>query len=79
MGEVAMYKRDLSGWTKHADFIALDLVSLQLACMLAYILRFWPGRGDSCFLYADKLYANLALLLAGIDFVVCIVAPPSCS
>ena len=68
-----MYKRDLSGWAKYADFIALDLVSLQLACMLAYILRFWPGRGDSCFLYADKLYANLALLLAGIDFVVCIV------
>lgn len=64
-----MYKRVSSGWAKHADFIVLDLIGLQLACMLAYILRFDGNR----FLYADDLYANLTLILTAIDLLVCVV------
>ena len=64
-----MHRRVPGGWAKHADFMVLDLVSLQLAYMLAYALHF-DGRR---FLYADEWYACLALILSVIDFSVCIV------
>lgn len=35
-----MYKQKESGWYKHLDFILLDLISIQLAYMLAYVLRY---------------------------------------
>ena len=31
-----MYRKDGQGWLKHADFIALDLICLQLAYALSY-------------------------------------------
>lgn len=35
-----MYRRGPKGWLKHLDFILLDLLSLQAAFGLAYIIRF---------------------------------------
>ncbi|MDD5897863.1 MAG: sugar transferase [Clostridia bacterium] len=64
-----MYKRDTSRWMKHLDFILVDSISLQLACVLAYFLRF-DGNANP---YQDDIYARLALLLAVIDVIVCIV------
>ena len=64
-----MHRRVPGGWAKHADFMVLDLISLQLACMLAYALRFEGRR----FLYTDEWYAGLALILSVVDFSVCIV------
>ena len=55
-----MHRRVPGGWAKHADFMVLDLISLQLACMLAYALRFEGRR----FLYTDEWYAGLALILS---------------
>ena len=34
--EKDMYRKDTEGWLKHADFIVLDLVCLQIAYVLAY-------------------------------------------
>ena len=64
-----MYKRGASGWVKHADFILLDLIGLQIACVLAYMLRFDRG----VWVYRDDLYAGLALMLTVMDVFVCIV------
>ena len=32
-----MYRKDTEGWLKHADFIVLDLVCLQIAYVLNVI------------------------------------------
>ena len=66
---INVYKRGFSGWAKHADFIVLDVISLQIACVLAYILRF----DRDIILYQDNLYASLALVLAVMDVLLCIV------
>ena len=33
-----MYRKDSEGWQKHADFIVLDMICLQLAYVLAYAI-----------------------------------------
>ena len=33
-----MYRKDSTGWIKHVDFIILDLICLQVAFVLAYVL-----------------------------------------
>lgn len=34
----SMYRKDSEGWLKHADFIVLDMICLQLAYVLAYAI-----------------------------------------
>ena len=34
----SMYRKDSEGWLKHADFIILDMICLQLAYVLAYAI-----------------------------------------
>ena len=34
-----MYRKNSSGWVKHIDFIILDLLCVQLAFYLSYVLR----------------------------------------
>ena len=34
-----MYRRNAQGWSKHFDFIVVDLISLQIAFVLAVALR----------------------------------------
>lgn len=63
-----MYQKNTQGWVKHLDFIVLDLVSMQLAFMLAYIFRhgwMWP--------YGNREYAVFAMLIALVDTVVLIL------
>lgn len=62
-----MYKRNSRGWTKHLDFIVLDLLSLQLAFFLAYYIRF-PGKGLNP--YAMPLYRDMGLYLLLVDALV---------
>lgn len=33
-----MYRKDSTEWIKHVDFIILDLICLQVAFVLAYVL-----------------------------------------
>ena len=61
--ERALYKRSARGWLKHADFLLIDIISLQLACMLAYMLRF----DNRPFLYRDDLYGSYTLVMTILD------------
>ena len=60
-----MYRKDSEGWLKHADFIVLDMICLQLAFILAYAFR---GYGYN--VYGDILYRNMAIFLGFADLVV---------
>jgi len=60
-----MYREKAGGWLKHLDFIILDILSLELACMLAYLCRYglqWP--------FHDVLYKRLSVLLVAVDICV---------
>lgn len=64
-GAENMYKRTSQGWIKHLDFILWDLLSLQIAFFLAFILRehhFNP--------YVKPLYRNMGLYLTAVDFLI---------
>lgn len=57
-----MYRKSVKGWLKHFDFIILDLISLQVAFVLAYMIRHgisWP--------YSQPLYQDMALFLVAAD------------
>lgn len=60
-----MYRKDSEGWLKHADFIVLDLICLQIAYVLAYAIR---GHGFNP--YATIIYRNMAIFLELADLVV---------
>ena len=62
-----MYKRNAQGWSKHIDFMALDIIVLQLSYILAYYLRLHD------FAYSMHEYKNLGLLLLIADVLVIIV------
>lgn len=53
-----MYKRNTSSWLKHWDFIVLDLIILQIAFLIAYMLR--NGMDNP---YDNLLYRNTALII----------------
>ena len=59
-----MYKRNAQGWSKHIDFLLIELVSLQIAYMVASLIR--QGRLP----YGIPLYRNLGLALFLIDAVI---------
>lgn len=60
-----MYKKSSSGWMKHYDFIILDLICLQAAFVIAYILRMgWVNP------YTRELYRNMAVYLIFADLAV---------
>ena len=62
-----MYSKKSQGWVKHADFILLDILSLQAAFILAYITR--HGMANP---FASELYLNMAAVYAMTDFLVMI-------
>lgn len=64
-----MYRKDSEKWLKHLDFIALDMICLQLAFMFAYAIR---GYGMN--VYGDVLYRNMAIFLGLADLVVIFMA-----
>lgn len=62
---ILMYRKDSEEWLKHADFIALDMICLQLAYVLAYAIR-----GHQTGPYETLLYRNMALFLELADLIV---------
>ena len=60
-----MYRKDSEGWLKHADFIVLDMICLQLAYVLAYAVS---GYGVNP--YAMIIYRNMAVFLELANLVV---------
>ena len=62
-----MYKRNAQGWSKHFDFMIVDELSLQLAFILAVVIRHhnWA--------YASPLYRNLGFMIILIDALVIVL------
>lgn len=50
-----MYTRERTGWTKHIDFMILDILVLNIACAAAYFIRF-QGSSLNSFLEFFKNY-----------------------
>ena len=59
-----MYIRNAQGWSKHLDFILVEFLSLQIAYILASLIR------HGTFPYASLMYRNLGIVLLLIDAVV---------
>lgn len=53
-----MYKRAAAGWLKHLDFIFIDMISLQIAFMVSYVIRM-----QDTLLFVTEIYRNLDLIL----------------
>ena len=64
-----MYRKKGRGWTKHIDFMLLDIVCIQIAFIVSYVLRF--GMKSP---YTDNDYRTLAVAFLLIDFFVEIVS-----
>lgn len=60
-----MYQRKSNSWAKHYDFIIWDLICLQAAFVLAYVIRH-----KNIQVYNNELYRNMGLLLVLLDYVV---------
>ena len=60
-----MYKRNNQGWIKHIDFILWDALALQLAFVIAYLIR----QGGSL-PYASGIYRTLAVMLVVVDILI---------
>lgn len=53
-----MYKKSAQGWLKHWDFILMDVICLQIAFVISYLLRIGIQNP-----YSDPLYRNQAIVL----------------
>ena len=60
-----MYRKSAKGWLKHWDFILLDLLSLQLAFPVAYMVRHGVDNP-----YVQTVYRNEAIVLILIQIIV---------
>lgn len=60
-----MYRKDSVSWLKHYDFILLDMLCLQIAFVLSYLLS---GYGLNP--YKSLLYRNMAIFIEFADVVV---------
>lgn len=63
-----MYQKKAQGWRKHADFILLDLICLQLSFVLAYMTRHGVNNP-----YGENLYRNIAVVYTVTDMMVLVV------
>lgn len=69
--DIRMYRRDAKGWLKHFDFMVLDLIVLQAAFILAYMLR--HGFENP---YNLPLYASMGMFLMLCDLVIIFFTEP---
>lgn len=60
-----MYKQETEGWLKHYDFILFDLICLEIAFQLAYILS-----GNGFYPYKTWLYRNMGIWMIFADVIV---------
>lgn len=64
-----MYRKKRKSWTKHIDFMLLDVLCMQFAFIISYIIRFGTDNP-----YTDGDYRTLAIAFLFIDFFVEIVS-----
>lgn len=63
-----MYKRNAQGWSKHLDFMVLDIIILQVAFIISYFVRFHTWE-----MYTNHEYRNLGILLFIADAMVIVL------
>ena len=66
-----MYSKVTNSWLKHWDFILLDLVMLQIAYILSYMIR--QGVSNP---YAVDLYLNIGLIIVLADIAAAFFMEP---
>lgn len=57
-----MYQKYKNNWTKHIDFVIVDIISLEIAFFISYLIRH-----KSVSLYSNSIYGNLSVVLILID------------
>ena len=62
-----MYKRNAQGWSKHFDFMVVDEISLQIAFILATLIR------NHIWAYSSPLYRTMGATLVLVDAVVLVL------
>ena len=62
-----MYKRNAQGWSKHFDFMIVDIISLQIAFILAVFIR------EHIWVYSSPLHRTMGITLVLVDMVIIIV------
>lgn len=62
-----MFKEIAKGWTKHIDFMILDVLCLEISFLIAYAIR----NGADTIFSMPRIYENMLLLLIVID--ICVV------
>lgn len=70
-----MYKKKISGWAKHLDFILLDIVAIELALFVAYGIKF----GSVLFFSTAKhffLYETLTKVIPIVDLIIVFFVEP---
>ena len=60
-----MYKKGSKGWLKHFDFILLDMICLQIAFLLAYVIR--HDSGSSNLFLNGSLFTHFSSLVLKYD------------
>jgi len=60
-----MYEKANKGWTKHWDFILLDILSLEVAFLFAFLTRF-----GNLSIFESEIHQALFILAPFVDFVV---------
>ena len=64
---MALYKRHAQNWTRHLDFILIDILSLQLAYILSVFFRMGKWA------YSSDLYKIMGYLFILIDLLVVVL------
>lgn len=64
-----MCRKDNDGWLKHADFIIWDMICLQVAFLLAYMIS---GNGFNP--YVNMLYRNMAVFIEFTDLIILVTS-----
>ena len=62
-----MYKRNAQGWSKHFDFLVLDVLALQIAFILAFFIR------NQGWVYSSSEYRKLGVLFFFADILVIVL------
>lgn len=66
-----MYSKVTNSWLKHWDFILLDMVMLQIAYILSYMIR--QGVSNP---YAEDLYLNIGIIIVLADIAAAFFMEP---
>lgn len=61
---ISVYHKGKNTWTKHLDFMILDIICLEVSFFLAYVIRH-----KSTGLFTNLIYENLAIVLFFVDIV----------